>query len=213
MSFVGLRYAPIKSFVGAFTCLILQKTSYNEDLSRDDIAKAYDFLVQGPFPKAEPAPIQWNDNWDSKNDLFQQRNQKAIHQIVLIRHGQYHHKPPESHEHKLTELGLEQASLTGKRLQELLKAGIVYKINQVYYSTMIRATETWQQIKPVLAASNQLPSEEHIEACSMIREGAVCPPIPPSSLWKPEGEEFFKDQQRVSKGRLSLLCNIYSCIV
>ena len=70
-------------------------------------------------------------------------------QIVLIRHGQYVEKPVKdvnltssdcSHDSQqvLTELGRKQATLTGMRLKELLESEILYPIDTVYYSTMVR---------------------------------------------------------------------------
>jgi serine/threonine-protein phosphatase PGAM5 len=168
--------------------------------------------MNGPFPRSRDAasPVTWNENWDFRqNDSaaqkvlphFSQKDQpktKGIHQIILVRHGQYDNKHEFDHEHVLTELGKAQATLTGKRLNELIEAGIVYKINNIFYSTMKRATETWEAIQPELAKDNYLPTNHHIQACSMIREGAVSPPVPPSVLWTPSEEVFLKDQQRVS---------------
>jgi hypothetical protein len=175
-------------------------------------SKLYSSFVNGPFPRSREStsPVTWNDNWDFRHydtsnqkvlPHFSQKDQqrtKGIHQIVLVRHGQYHNTHEFDYDHVLTDLGKAQATLTGKRLNELIEAGIVYKINNIFYSTMKRATETWEAIQTELTKNNYLPKDHHIQACSMIREGAVCPPVPPSILWTPTEEVFLKDQQRVS---------------
>ena len=189
------RSLPIFASIGTVIYLPVISSSTCDDESIPIERQYYDSIVQGPFPKVTPSPIAWNENWDRKKEIQQKEKAKAVHQIILVRHGQYHHEPQHDHEHVLTDLGKLQASLTGKRLQELLEAGIVHKINRVYYSTMTRATETWHMIEPVLKAAQLLPPATHIEPCSMIREGAVCPPIPASDIWKPR--DFYQDQQRV----------------
>lgn len=166
---------------------------------------SYQKFVSGPFPRNpnEELGVVWNENWDQRHDLYLKSNKslKGIHQIILIRHGQYIDEP-EDHQRKLTDLGRLQATMTGKRLTELIEAGIIFKPKRIYYSTMTRATETWEMIKPEL--TNHLPALSHIECCSMIREGAVCLPVPPSELWKPHPDKLFKDQQRVGLQSLSL---------
>lgn len=54
---------------------------------------------------------------------------------------------------------------------------------------MARATETYSLIRP------ELPSIDDYQCkpCSMIREGAVCRPEPPSAQWKPSDEAFVKN--------------------
>jgi hypothetical protein len=42
-----------------------------------------------------------------------------------------------------------------------------------------------------------LVGEFNVEPCSMIREGAVCRPSPPSKGWNPTDEDFEKDGARV----------------
>jgi len=120
----------------------------------------------------------------------------VTHQIILIRHGQYINAS-EDEGRKLTPLGKEQAALTGKRVAELVKSGVVYPIKHVYYSTMTRATETGQLIIPSLLDSENVLSSCSFEPCSMIREGAAFPPVPPSRGWKPSPASFFKDNSRI----------------
>ena len=135
----------------------------------------------------------WNNNWDHCEN---QSNGKAIHQIVLIRHGQYNQGPGGDEVHTLTPLGHIQAHKTGQRLVDLMEKGKIYQPRRIYYSTQVRATETWLDIRSKLPAT-LLPLEHNIRPCSMIREGAVCKPIPPSSNWKVEEIDFIRDQPRV----------------
>jgi hypothetical protein len=90
-------------------------------------------------------------------------------------------------------LGIEQAKLTGARLQKLYANGNLYPLNNVYYSTMTRATETFNHIAPALP-----PAHGELRACNMIREGAVCQPEPKSVAWTPSEEAFRNDGARVS---------------
>ena len=46
---------------------------------------------------------------------------KVTRSVILIRHGQYEQNIEDPEEMKLTELGRKQATLTGKRLADLLK--------------------------------------------------------------------------------------------
>ena len=146
-----------------------------------------------------------------------------VHQIVMVRHGQYNRKGGDDAKHTLTAIGRQQAEATGKRLDALIKSGEISPVKTMYFSTMTRATETCQLILPeishnspelVLAssasavgvgsASSPLDISVHssakpmrVEACSMIREGAVCRPSPPSAGWEPTEEEFEKEGARV----------------
>ena len=59
---------------------------------------------------------------------------------------------------------------------------------------MTRAIETHRIVLEHMDA--KVPSER-ILPCSMIREGAVCPPSPPHPTWKPSTEDFSKDNARI----------------
>lgn len=157
----------------------------------------------------------WYENWDFRapklkletdmeNDLkkckIQEQEDKKVdkkkrvnHQIILIRHGEYA-SGGSDHERVLTARGREQALATGRRLQELVDAKAIYPVRYVYFSTMARATETHQLIQSQLTCDIPI---YNINPCSMIREGAVCPPSPTHSTWKPSEEEFEKDGKRV----------------
>lgn len=93
--------------------------------------------------------------------------------------------------------GRKQAIRTGERLVELINGKAIFPIRTVRYSTMARATETYQHILPHLP-----PLEPHqLQPCSMIREGAVCRPDPPSLHWTATEEHFTKDNLRVSESK------------
>ena len=134
-----------------------------------------------------PHTKKWKSNWDHRED----NKTVVVHQIVLVRHGQYQDNESLDENMKLTAKGWEQAELTGRRLNDLLSAGIVYPVKKVYFSTMQRATET---AKGVIS---QLPENTPSEPCSMIREGAVCRPDPPARNWDVSDEDFEKEGIRV----------------
>ncbi len=121
------------------------------------------------------------------------KDSKVIHQIVLIRHGQYETASKEDKDRRLTALGKEQSTLCGIRLRELLDGKFVHPIKTIYYSTKTRAVETYEQISPSLPPL--LPHQ--IQPCSMLREGAVYPPEPASKTSKAAAKDFIIDGSRV----------------
>lgn len=148
---------------------------------------------------------QYNYDWDHRQYLYQPKDglekvgKGVVHQIVLVRHGQYEQVKGGDELHVLTPLGREQASQTGKRIGELIEGGVIHPIKNVYYSTMSRATETFELIRDELKTKDLLPPAAHnIKPCSMIREGAVCKPVPPAARWNVTEEDFVKDHLRVS---------------
>lgn len=98
----------------------------------------------------------------------------ATRTLILIRHGQYEHWQDDSDKRTLTDLGREQARLTGERLRSLGE-----KYDMIHFSTMPRATETADIISKCLP---DIPTR----SCDMLREGAPIRPEPPHSTWKPE---------------------------
>jgi serine/threonine-protein phosphatase PGAM5 len=134
-----------------------------------------------------PKSQKWVTTWDARP----KNKHGAVHQIVLVRHGQYEENQETDFEQKLTELGRKQSIATGKRINELVSKGVLSPIKMVYYSTMTRATETAEHI------ISQLPEGIRKEPCSMIREAAVCRPDPPSRSWVVTDEEFEKEGLRV----------------
>ena len=128
---------------------------------------------------SHPEAQKWSKTWDGKKE-----GKKGVtHQIVLIRHGQYEEKEEKDEDRRLTALGRKQAEMTGKRVNELLAAGVLSPVKCVYFSTMKRATETSDIILQQLSSPQPGSSPLRTEPCSMIREGAVCRPDPAAEGW------------------------------
>ena len=154
---------------------------------------------------AAAAATNSSSSWDPKWDGRPAGKKGVVHTVLLVRHGQYKSAEHGSNldeltldsQRVLTSLGREQATATGKRIDDLIKAGVVPPVTRIYYSTMARATETSKLIQAQLSAP---PPSHHICPCSMIQEGAVCVPEPPFAAWNPSAEEFEKEGKRVEAG-------------
>ena len=203
-------------------------------LRTDCQSKVTDINEQQKLPKVEVKDkagmstssnphAAWDKNWDMRK--HKQNKNKVVHQIIMVRHGQYNTESDDDAERYLTAIGRQQAEATGKRLHTLLTCGQLAPVKTVYFSTMTRATETCQLILPQITQSSTVPTlastatstgvgstgipltvadsaqknqkEMRVEACSMIREGAVCRPSPSSSGWDPSEECFEKEGARV----------------
>ncbi|XP_027023945.1 serine/threonine-protein phosphatase PGAM5, mitochondrial isoform X1 [Tachysurus fulvidraco] len=145
----------------------------------------------------------WDYNWDKREPSSMNNTKKkgsvgdetglqvennkptATRHIFLIRHSQYNLSGGSDKERKLTDLGREQAELTGQRLSSL---GLNYDI--LIHSSMTRATETAQII------STHLPGVDLV-SCDLLREGAPIEPVPPVSHWKPEAVQYHEDGARI----------------
>lgn len=150
----------------------------------------------------------WDSNWDRRDPQYCVRppgnlstkeksrydNQMeaakptASRHLYLIRHGHFHTPGASDNERALTELGRQQADLTGRRLKQLN-----IPFTRLVHSTMTRATETADIIYKHLDA---LPKE----SCELIREGAPVPPDPPVNNWAPEDKSYFIDGARIEAG-------------
>jgi hypothetical protein len=166
------------------------------------ISKSIRAQCEGTEKKSQQ---EYNYDWDHRQYLYKPKEGEekvgkgVVHQIVLVRHGQYEQVRGGDELHVLTTLGREQASQTGKRIGELIEGGVIHPVKNIYYSTMSRATETFELIRDELKTKDLLPPAAHnIKPCSMIREGAVCKPVPPASRWNVTEEDFVKDHLRVS---------------
>ena len=135
----------------------------------------------------EPSSIKWDDNWDKRAH----EKPTATRHIILVRHGQYNLKGATAQDKYLTDLGREQATLTGKRLKAL---GLDKKISVVVESTMIRAQETNKLICQELGFNAKLVD---FESSNLLREGAPIEPEPPASHWVPDPQDFFVDGSRI----------------
>jgi serine/threonine-protein phosphatase PGAM5 len=81
----------------------------------------------------------------------------ATKTLVLVRHGQYHHKT-ETEPERLTALGRKQARLAGKRLKE-------YKFDKIHCSTMPRAIETAAIIRDVMGTRKTAVQADSLCEC------------------------------------------------
>ncbi|XP_075754477.1 serine/threonine-protein phosphatase PGAM5, mitochondrial isoform X2 [Pelodiscus sinensis] len=146
----------------------------------------------------------WDSNWDRREPLalinLKKKNEetgeeelasrldhckaKATRHIFLIRHSQYNLDGRIDKDRTLTELGREQAELTGRRL-----ASLGLKFDTIIHSSMTRATETTNII------SKHLPGVKKIST-DLLREGAPIEPDPPVSHWKPEAV-YYEDGARI----------------
>jgi hypothetical protein len=188
-----------KIFLSVSTAFAVQccfLTTENESASRDAHATK---KIQSMVPVPRKTTTEWIDNWDGREDLIHPKP-GVRHQIILLRHGQYFSdRKDKEHEQFLTEKGVKQSQLTGQRISELIKHGVLYPIDRLHYSTMIRAKQSFQEIHQQLSLSSLLPPQPHqISACSLIREVVPFRPIP-DEHWNVREEIFFKDQQRVRK--------------
>lgn len=130
----------------------------------------------------------WDYNWDRRApatdaadsiDGEKPKKATASRHLLLIRHGQYDLSQKQDELRVLTELGHQQAIITGKRLNELQTA-TKKRFNIIIHSTMKRAIQTSNDIIKEL---DVLPQ---IRSCDLLREGSPCRPEPPSASWKPE---------------------------
>lgn len=108
----------------------------------------------------------------------------ATRHVILIRHGQYVASDDDRFR-ILTDLGRQQATITGQRLKDL---GL--KFDKMVISTMTRAQETGSLI------GESLPDVEKAN-CSLLREGAPYPIEPKSSVWSPLERTYFRDNPRI----------------
>lgn len=136
-----------------------------------------EFLIRplkGQFGKEVP---ENKENESSYNEKLEKVRAKATRHLILVRHGQYNLTGKSDSEKFLTELGREQARLTGLRLKEL-----ALPYTRLVQSTMTRATETATII------SKELPSDLKVTSCDFLREGAPIKPDPPVGHWRPESK-------------------------
>jgi len=154
-----------------------------------------------PASPTDPCLKKWDADWDKRDVKTTQKMDQltlgeganpekplkptATRHVLLVRHGQYNMEAKDDLDRHLTEVGKQQAQITGERLKD---TGI--KFDRVVVSTMTRAQETANLI------CQSLPVLPH-EDCSALREGAPWPPIPTSTNWKPERFEFYQDYPRI----------------
>ena len=88
-------------------------------------------------------------------------NPKAVRHVILVRHGHYSRLFKDK---RLTDLGREQASLTGTRLRSLSTQFNV-KFDRFVTSTMTRAQETSNLIRCEIDSRVEVPTKEDEPLC------------------------------------------------
>ncbi len=114
---------------------------------------------------------QWNKNWDNPKSLENNASKKQTRikrNLILIRHGHYKIDGKSDKERVLTQLGREQAHVTGLRLADL-----ELPISSVVCSTKSRAQETSEIIKMYLPKDIVVLEDDPI-----LNEGCPYPPEP-----------------------------------
>lgn len=114
------------------------------------------------------------DKENKLNNLIKNNSSSATRRLIFIRHGQYDLNGKTDDEKILTDLGIKQATATGKRLKDLN-----LNVTRIVQSSMMRAKETCYLI-------NQFFPEVSVETSDLLREGAPIPPIPTHRSWEPE---------------------------
>lgn len=135
------------------------------------------------YPHQHPT---WDSNWDRREPSLPGETSvpTATRHIILVRHGQYNLDGTTDKERYLTDLGREQARMTGIRLAHL---SLPYTM--MIHSNMTRAIQTAEII------SDKLPSVPVLPADGILREGAPIQPEPRGS-WKPE-HYYMEDGARI----------------
>ena len=164
-----IKLAALATGSGVITALLV---------SHRDRLKAYATSEQGIPGDNINTPSKWDRNWDFREPSPKEGEEvtkpTAKRTLILIRHGQYETWHDDGDKKVLTELGREQARLTGQRLRALSK-----NYNVLLHSTMPRARETAQLISECLP---NVPTAE----TDLLREGAPIRPEPPSKRWRPK---------------------------
>jgi serine/threonine-protein phosphatase PGAM5 len=136
-----------------------------------------------------PKKASTSDDEEAKAvERLEKKRSKAIRHILLIRHGQYHLKGTCDEERHLSELGVEQAELTGDRLKN---SGVTF--TSFITSNMKRAIQTAEIILDHLAQ----PGLEIQHKDPMLKEGAPCQAEPPISSWHPDLHQYYEDGSRI----------------
>lgn len=130
--------------------------------------------------ESEPASqkySKWNKNWDQMHHLHEDKSKPgptARRNLILIRHGQYNLDGESDADRYLTQLGQDQAKMTGMRL-----ATLDLPFTHIVRSRMTRAIQTADII------SQQLPGIPLLPEDGILNEGSPILPEPRSSSWRP----------------------------
>jgi len=208
---------PNKHFTKVSERFSVAAKSKDVDPSRSDLLNN---VYQG-----QERGAKWDNNWDCRDpaalvkplkenasdeekaqyeEKLSAATSKASRILVLVRHGQYNLAGQTDPENFLTELGRQQADVTGQRLA-LLYARYLRRTDEdgkevtdkknfkLVKSTMTRATETANIIL------KHLPEDIQHSSCDLIREGPPCVPEPPATSWTASlgAHEFFQEGARI----------------
>ena len=156
-------------------------------------------VVKPPPPVPGGGGVNSLQQVEDYHEKIAKATPSAARVLILVRHGQYNLSGSQDSERYLTELGREQADLTGHRLAQLVNhynSTKKYDLSLVM-SSMTRATETAN----IIAKHLETSAAESAESCSLIREGAPCEPVPSaSSVWDPDPHQFFEEGARIEAG-------------
>lgn len=135
--------------------------------------KAYGSIVADTNKKLDASK---NLDWDYDFDGRKGEKPKVNRVVFLVRHGQYHDREKTDEKRTLTELGKEQAKMTGEYLKQC-----GFNFDKIYVSTMTRARETGEII------AENFP-DVPIEYSDTIREAFPAPPRPALEGWEIEDD-------------------------
>jgi len=228
-----LKYGAVGGFVATGVSLLyLPEANKNKQLRKLSEmftlhAKSEDVSGSRPVNNVNHGRgTKWDNDWDCRDptslvkplkenatdeekakyeEKLSAATSKASRILVLVRHGQYNLAGQTDQENYLTDLGRQQADVTGQRLALLYarylkrtdEAGkeVTDKKNfKLVKSTMTRATETANIIL------KHLPEDIQHSSCDLIREGPPCYPEPPApTSWTDSlgPHEFFQEGARI----------------
>jgi len=178
---VGAGSGYIYALYDAEELLIKPPTFANLEFKPAPLKNSHNSIDWGPV-------VQWDYNWDKRDFMTEDDSEKpkATRHLILIRHGQYNLKGKTDPERYLSDLGREQAVLTGHRLAEL-NLPLTYLVS----STMTRAQQTAGLIRQSLPEDLVIRTDD-----GLLCEGAPYPPEPPNRSWNPE-DKFYGDGMRI----------------
>jgi len=146
------------------------------------------------FSPPAPAHDRWDENWDGLARVPPTLNSKGRVELVtrhllFVRHGQYVH-PTAATQHLdpvLTELGHEQAKLTGERL-----ASLGLDVSVIHVSNMARVRQTAEEISAFFPG---VPLRENPD----LAEGVPSAHAPLHPTWRPDAESLREDPPRIRR--------------
>jgi len=141
----------------------------------------YDFITHRNYELLKSALLKWDPLWD-ENGIEEATAADDIgrREILFIRHGQYH---MDSETLNLTDLGKEQAKVTGQRLKNIVDKVQPDQIRLIH-SSMTRAQETASIINEIL----EVPKEKIYES-PQLAEGIPITPDPQIQDCKSNAED------------------------